>query len=263
MTGYIEVNGIKMYYERYGKGDPLILISGLGGDSAYWHVNIRDLEQNYEVILFDNRGVGKTDISDSAYSISLLADDTAALIKALALPPVHVLGISMGGVIARSLVTRYPALVKKLILVATFPVINQRARLFFDAVLSVGESGATDTQRIDLMVPLFFSETFLANPANAGHLGKDKNIPSKQSFYGWKKQYSALRGFDDREEIKNIKAPTLIMAGDEDYIAPVEDARLLNKLIPGSCAITVYGSGHLVNLEYPGDFSKAVKEFLN
>lgn len=118
-SGILPVNGINLYYESHGKGEPLLLIEGLGYSSWMWYRQIPEFAKKYRVIAFDNRGVGLTDKPDSEYTIELMADDAASLLLSLGIESAHVLGVSMGGYIAQSLATRHPDKVKSLILACT------------------------------------------------------------------------------------------------------------------------------------------------
>jgi len=103
----VKVNDIQVYYEVKGKGYPLVMINGLGGnlDSwEYYHPLVEGLSREFKLLMFDNRGAGRTDISDREYTIRLFADDTAGLMNALGISKAHILGISMGGMIAQELV---------------------------------------------------------------------------------------------------------------------------------------------------------------
>ena len=113
------VNGVKLYYEIHGTGEPLLLIEGLGYASWSWFRQIEVLSDSYGVVCFDNRGVGKSDKPDIPYSIELMADDVARLLESLSIEKAHILGVSMGGYIAQKLAINYPQKVKSLVLGCT------------------------------------------------------------------------------------------------------------------------------------------------
>lgn len=117
--GLIKVNGIDMYYEIHGSGEPLVLIEGLGYATWMWYEQIEVLSKHFKVIVFDNRGVGKTEMPDEEYTIELFAADTAELLDALEIKKAHILGVSMGGYVAQEFALRYPEYVDKLILCST------------------------------------------------------------------------------------------------------------------------------------------------
>ena len=111
----VRVGDINMYYEIHGKGEPLLLIMGLGSDLTSWIFQIPEFSKKYRVIAFDNRGVGRSDAPDVPYSTAMMADDTTGLLDALGIERAHILGLSMGGFIAQELALKYPQRVKSLI----------------------------------------------------------------------------------------------------------------------------------------------------
>lgn len=117
-----------MYYEVYGNGEPLVLIHGLGLASSRWENQIPVFSQKYQVIVFDNRGVKQTDAPNSPYSTEEMADDTVALLQALNITKAHILGFSMGGMIAQYIAIKYPEIVNSLILISTASKYLARAK---------------------------------------------------------------------------------------------------------------------------------------
>ena len=107
------IGDIDMYYEVHGTGEPLVLLHGLSLDSSVWIKQVSALSQKYQVIIFDNRGVGQTDDPHNNYSTEMMADDTATLMKFLNVAEAHILGFSMGGMIAQTIALEYPELAKK------------------------------------------------------------------------------------------------------------------------------------------------------
>ena len=116
----VKVGDINMYYEVHGKGEPLVMIRGLGGSLDVFHLMIPIYSPEYRMILFDNRGAGKTDAPDIPYTTSMMADDLAGLLTALHIDSAHIWGASMGGMIAQHLALRYPDKVKSLVLICTY-----------------------------------------------------------------------------------------------------------------------------------------------
>jgi len=112
-------NGINLYYEVYGQGEPLLLIMGLSLNSKSWFRTLPALSEHYQVIIFDNRGVGLSDKPNTPYSIELMAEDARAVLDAAGVETAHVYGISMGGMIAQKLAIKYPERIRSLILGCT------------------------------------------------------------------------------------------------------------------------------------------------
>lgn len=257
-----QINGISMYYEVHGTGEPLILISGLGSDHTFWQDSIPCLAAHFQVIVFDTRGIGQTDAPDDAYSIALFADDLAGLMDALSLKKANVLGLSMGGAIAQAFAAKHPDRVTKLILASTFAVVNTQFRLFLDAVLSVYENGDSPRQIFALIVPWLFSARFLDDPKNAAYLVYDQTNPNQQPMYAWRAQYLALRQYAGLPALNSIQVPTLVLVGEQDRLAHVEDAELLATNIRNSRLKIIPHSGHLVNYEQPDLFHEHTLSFL-
>jgi len=117
----VKVDDIQIYYEVKGEGFPLVMITGLGGNLEGWDPRlVEGLSKDFKLVMFDNRGAGRTGISNREYTIRLFADDTAGLMNTLGISKAHILGISMGGMIAQELVLNYPEKVSKLVLCSTY-----------------------------------------------------------------------------------------------------------------------------------------------
>ena len=115
--GFIDQNGVKIYYETHGSGDPLILIEGLAQQVSMWKYQIKGLKNLFKLITFDIRGSGKSDKPQSGYSLDLFVEDTKAIIDQLNLEKPNILGVSLGGFIAQTFTVKYENLINKLILV--------------------------------------------------------------------------------------------------------------------------------------------------
>jgi pimeloyl-ACP methyl ester carboxylesterase len=256
-------NNINIYYEIYGKGQPLILISGLGGDRTFWQASIGPLSGKFQVIIFDTRGIGRTDAPEEPYSMEMFADDLAGLLDALQIPQANILGFSMGGQIALQFALKYAERVGKLIIAAPCAKLNTQIRLYVDAVLDVYEGGISAKQMFELIAPWLFSNNFLSVPGNEAYLQYDENDPEQQPLYAWRNQYLAQRAFDITHCLKDIKAAPLIITGELDVFAQMSDAKTLHEGLPSSRLEVIPGAGHLFNFEQPEMFHDAVINYLN
>jgi 3-oxoadipate enol-lactonase len=257
----ITANGISMYYEVHGQGIPLVLISGLGGDHTFWDTSIEIFSASFKVIVFDTRGIGKTATPEEPYTMDIFAEDLAGLMTALQIEKAHILGFSMGGVIAQTFAVKYPDKVLKLILAATFPVMNIQPRLFLDAVATVYERGITTEQMFKLILPWLFAPSFLDNPNNTAFLQFNEDEVDGQPLHAWINQYTALKNANTISCLHRINCPVLIISADQDRLAHLEDGRALVKHIPDSILNIINDSGHLINFEQPEIFHQSVLTF--
>lgn len=256
-------NGIKVFYEIHGRGTPLILISGLGGDHYFWQSSLTTLSEKFQVITFDTRGIGQTDAPEEPYSMELFVADLLALMDNLGIDKAQLLGFSMGGNIALSFALQHPERVHKLIIAASHAKMSAQIRLFVDAVLGVYEGGISTRQMFELIAPWLFSNSFLSKPEHAAFLEYDENEPFPQPLYAWKNQYLAQREYNVVDRLAEIKLPTLILAADQDPFASLEDARILQEGIGESTLNIIPQSGHLMNYEQPELFHQCILEFLS
>lgn len=269
------VGDIELYYEEHGQGDPLLLIMGFATDSTGWALQTPAFSPRYRTILFDNRGVGRSDKPAGPYTIHQMADDAAGLLDVLGIARSHVVGLSMGGMIAQELVLRHPERVDRLVLAATYPEPDEeieRTRTF-----TLGQMGgsitATGEVRVDLsamnplalfqhLLPLVFSPEFIASdlaklmPLFAGGLQYGFSM---EAILG---QMEALMGHKATDRLHRIAAPTLVLAGDADRLIPPANSDILAANIPGARLVKIPGGTHGFNIEHVDAFNQAVLEFL-
>src|SRR5262245_34948349 len=124
----VTVGDVELYYEEHGSGEPLLLIMGLAADSMAWMFQLPAFSERYRTIVFDNRGVGRSAKPAGPYTIAGMADDAAGLLAALGVERTHVVGVSMGGMIAQELALRHPQRVRGLVLACTFPEPDEEVR---------------------------------------------------------------------------------------------------------------------------------------
>ncbi len=223
----IKVNDIDMYYEIHGAGEPLVLIAGLNSDHMLYRGILSQLAANYQVVVFDNRGVGQTSKPDIPYSIEMMADDTAGLLDVLDITDAHILGTSMGGRIAVALALRHSRLVKSLILVSTVMTMK----------------GVPRRRLLPLMLRM-------------------PMIRGSHPYYVVVRQMAASRAFDCMDRLGEIQVPTLILHGKQDKSVPYPLVEAMHHGIKGSEMITFNG-GHLFFLMRPQQFIAAIEDFLN
>jgi pimeloyl-ACP methyl ester carboxylesterase len=269
------IRDVELYYEEHGSGSPLLCIMGFATDSSGWLLQVPEFAKRHRTIVFDNRGVGRSTKPTGAYTIHEMADDAAGLLDHLDVDQAHVLGLSMGGMIAQELVLRHPHRVRRLVLAATFPepdvaTEEQRKILFTQMGGSITEAGE---MRIDFtamnpmlffqnMLPLVFSPAFIQN-----ELPKLVQLFSGSLQYGFSieailGQMQAIMAHKATDRLAQIAAPTLVLTGDADRLISPANSDVLAKRIPGAKLVQVPGGTHGFNFEKPDVFNRTVLDFL-
>jgi 3-oxoadipate enol-lactonase len=270
-----KVDAIELYYEDHGSGDALLLIMGLAADSMAWLFQVPELSKHYRTITFDNRGVGRSSKPPGPYTISQMADDTAGLLDVLGISRAHVVGVSMGGMIAQELALRHPQRVRGLVLACTYPEPDadiERQRQFsveqLGGKVTAGGDIQVDLKALDPMaffqqlLPLAFNQAFIENelpklmPLFAGALQYGFSM---EAILG---QVAAVMTHKATDRLHQIKSPTLVMTGDADRLVPPANSELLAKHIPGARLVKIAGGSHGFNFETPEVFNREVLNFL-
>ncbi|MFN8544876.1 MAG: alpha/beta fold hydrolase [Candidatus Binatia bacterium] len=271
----VRVGDVDLYYEEHGSGDPLLLIMGFATDSTGWLLQTPDFARHYRTIVFDNRGVGRSAKPPGPYTIHQMADDAAGLLSALGIERAHVLGISMGGMIAQELALRHPGRIRALVLACTYPEPDadvERTREFTLTQLG-GSVSATGEAKIDLSAldPLTFFQHLLPLVFNPEFL--ERELPRLMPLfsgvltYGFSMeailgQLSAVMGHKATDRLHQITAPTLVLTGDADRLIPPANSDVIARHIPGARLVTFSGGSHAFNLEMPNAFNREVLDFL-
>ncbi len=254
-----------LYYEVQGEGFPLVMIIGLSGNIDWWAPEpITTLARHFKVITFDNRGAGRSADPGFAFTIKTLADDTVGLMNALNIPKAHVLGISMGGMIAQELVLNYPDKVEKLVLCSTnagggkqVPPSQQVL-----AKLTADTSSMSPEDQIQLVVSLIFTEDYIKQHPEDIEMFVQQLIkaPIKPSSY--KLQLQAVLQFNAGRRLKTVTKPILVVHGKKDILIPPENGSIIASLIPGAKLVLFDESGHAVFSPEPAKVNQAILAFL-
>jgi 3-oxoadipate enol-lactonase len=263
-----KVNGVEIYYEVHGEGYPLIMIQGYSGSSEDWNQvepRAADLAKHYKVILIDSRGTGRSSAPPGEYSIKDMADDTAALLEYLHLPKAHVLGTSMGGMIAQEIALNYPEKVGGLILLYTGPgghlldLPGQRENMAKLAWVYSPPEGVTGEDVQNEILRIAYYKDYLTK--NIDRIKASKYVyPTPASTL--EKQYRAILEFDTTRRLGQIQAKTLIMHGEDDILIFPEAARFLAMNIRGSELHMFKETGHALSEERWREIRPIILNFL-
>lgn len=249
-----------LYYEVAGKGEPLVLVPGFMDSHLSWQDIFRELSKNHRVVLFDNRGAGQSEVSPPPYTSELLVKDLHLLVQYLGFDKAHYLGHSMGGQIILQLALHHPENVKSIILANTSPKLTTVARWAIEEMGYLLKENVSLERLFRAMAPWFFSSNFLERVEENKMLLTD--IQHCPSYKGYQGQFAALTSFDLTDKLKNIQAPTLIIASDQDLITPLAHSEYLTHHLPNTEMALIHDSGHNAFYEQPELFCQIVNNYL-
>jgi pimeloyl-ACP methyl ester carboxylesterase len=249
----VKVNDIQMYYDVKGKGFPLLMIMDLGNNLELWNPRlIEGLSKNFKLVLFDNRGAGRTDISDREYTMRLFADDAAGLMNTLGIGRAHVLGLSMGGMIAQELVLNHAEKVSKVVLCSTSSQWSGGSK-FVQASRNLPETPSAVPSTMSLeelsnysrtLLALVCTEDFIESNLDFVEFFAQKTLMYPTSKTAYSRQLNAQRKFNDYERLRLIEAPTLVLHGRKDVLIHPENAAILARAIPNAQLVYFEKSAH-------------------
>jgi pimeloyl-ACP methyl ester carboxylesterase len=257
----IHAGELEPWAERRGQGTDVLLIAGLGDPAEAWQPQLNDLADRYRLTAFDNRGVGRTPLPDRPLTAATMADDAAALLRALEVPAAHVAGFSMGSAIAQELALRHPELVRSLVLVSTYarPDALLRSQLSFWRWLTQ----AAPSQRA--FFEAFFSWVYTPRAHADGTVEQIVEealaFPHQQSVEAFQAQVDACLAHDTADRLSQIVAPTLVLAGEFDTILPPRFGRSVAEAIPNARFDVLPGEAHQPFQEVPDEFNARVDSF--
>ena len=265
-SGTVQANGQQLYYEIHGDGPPLVLVMGIGYDSSLWTLaQVPALSTQFRVVLVDNRDAGRSSKASHPYRIADMADDVAGLLDALGIAQSHLLGLSMGGMIALEFALRHADRLDRLVLTGTGAA---PARAAVDPIRIwswVKANDATGEVFGGQQFVSLFSTSFLRNHQavrDTADLLASNPYPMTPQAY--QRQADAYGQFDALDRLGAITAPTLVVVGEQDLLTPPWIAREVAAAIPGARFEVIRGDGtsHVVPIERPDDFNRLVSAFL-
>jgi len=258
----VEVNGIEINYCLEGGGaHTVVLVSGLADEIGMWDMQMPGLlAAGYRVLRFDNRGVGATSKPAGPYSTAMFAADTKALVDSLGISEFHLVGVSMGGMIAQEYALRHGPDLRSLTLACTYaapgPFCSRMYAMWADLAPVMGVPFVMrDVALWGFTLPFF-------NDRQAELAGFEEAMRfMNQPTPAYLAQLAAIQAHDTRSKLSTISVPTLVLAGADDILIPVSLSRELADGIPGATWATCPG-GHMCVWEYPEDFTSALVDFV-
>jgi pimeloyl-ACP methyl ester carboxylesterase len=257
----VRAGDVELDYERSGSGEPLLLIMGMSGTSLHWSEPFLDLlREDFDVIVYDHRGVGASTHLDGPVTIAQMAGDAAALLRALDVDAAHVMGISMGGMIAQELALSEPQLLRTLTLGCTYCGGPGSALASPEVMQRLSEAMMSGDRAVALRVgwEVNVSPTMAADEDAAAEfiaIGEQRAVAVPVVLA----QLQAVSGHDTSARLAELRAPTLVIHGTEDQLLPVQNGRLIASLIPGAELEIYDGVGHLFFWERPQRSAELVR----
>ena len=257
------VNGVELFYEIEGSGPPLLLIAGLGANSAAWATVKPLLTARFTCITFDNRGTGRSAVPPGPYTIDEMADDTAVLIAHLGLGPVLTVGWSLGGSVLQALLIRNGDLVRKAVILSGFPSYTEMQHGWLDCLIALRRSEVPAAAQAMFGMAWGFTAKMLSDHAvvaAAAALGDAAPYPT--GVAGFEAQAHGLRAYDSRPLLPAVTTPTLVLVGAEDVLTPVSQSVEMAALIPGARLQVLPRGSHGMVIEYTPETVAAIVAFL-
>lgn len=253
---------IELYYEKAGDGAPLVLIAGLASDSASWGPVAPALAQRFGLVMPDNRGSGRTKYGAKPFTIAEVADDVAGLLTQLGIERAHVLGHSMGGMIAATFAARHPQRIDKLVLAGSSAKRSPRAGAVMADLAALRQTNASPELRFRLFYHWLFAPKFFEDPeAVAAAARASATYPYAPTDEMSLHQGMAAATFD-AGVLKDIRAETLTLSGALDLLSSPEDAAASLGVIANSRQTILDGAAHSLHWDQPDAFVAVVSDFL-
>jgi pimeloyl-ACP methyl ester carboxylesterase len=257
---FAKVNGVKIYYEVHGEGEPVIFGNGVFSNTLGWVYQHPVISKHYQVILYDMRGQGQSEKPESPYSFDIHAEDQKALLDHLNVSEVHHVGISYGAELGLVFALKYPEMLKSLVCCSAVSYIGPQ--LYIMAQLWRHVCILADPELFyNATVPLNFAETFIKEQQSL--LEKAKLRYTQLEYPALVRLMDAFLELDISDELSKISTPTCVITGEKDILKPADPySTLIHDNLPNSEMVVIPDAGHAVTFEKPEEFNSIVLEFL-
>ena len=260
-----EFQNFKMHYEVHGQGEPVILIMGITAPGHVWEAHREVWETSFQCITADNRGVGESDQPEGDYTSEMMADDYAQLITHLGFEKAHIVGCSMGSIIAQQLALRHPEKVKSLVLMCSWARCDAYAKSTFEHMKQC-KANLKPAAFMEWIQLLIFDKRSWDDPefyASMLESRQDAEVdPNPQPLHGLEGQAAACINHNTLDQLGKLTTPTLLIGGENDIFTPRWMAEELHTAIPQSELHLYPSSGHAFHWENLEDFNQRVTTFI-
>ncbi len=256
---YANSSGVKIWWEEQGRGEPVLAIMGLSFPLQMWYRTAPALARKFRVILMDNRGVGLSDVPRGPYLISRMAADAAAVLDAAGVRSAHVVGASMGGMIAQELALRYPNRVRSLLLGCTWcggvHAVRPNLRLF--PMRTYHQLSAEG--KVRALIPMIYTPDTPAERIEEDIQMRLVRLPTPKGYHN---QLMGTLVWHSWSRLPQLKIPVKIVHGEQDRLIPVANAHILASRIPDVRTFIIPGAGHVFTTDQPEIANREALNFL-
>ena len=253
----VTVNGLRLNYEFDGQGPLVLLLHPVGLDLTWWEPQVEALRPEFQVLRMDFRGHGKSAIAPPPYTLAEFAADAHALLATLRIGSAHIIGLSLGGMVAQVLALEYPTEVRSLILSNTLCTLPAQARQAMRARGEVAEQGGMAAV-LEPTLERWFTRGFLDSSLTA----RCRHRLLAQDVGALASTWRAIADLDTLPRLGEVHVPTLVTTGDADVSTPVAAAQLIADSIPGAILKVIPRAPHMAPYERPELFNPLILQFL-
>jgi pimeloyl-ACP methyl ester carboxylesterase len=261
MGDYVRAGDLDTWTEQVGEGPDVLLIGGLGDTVESWQFQLDGLADRYRLTAFDNRGAGRTAMPEGPVSAAVMADDAAAVLRALDVPSAHVAGFSMGSAIAQELAIRHPELIRSLVLNSTYARPDALFRSQLDFWRWLPEVAPSERAFFEAFFTWVYTPRAHADGSVSEIIEEALNFSHGQSAKAFQAQVDVCRGHDTADRLSRIGVPTLVLAGEFDVILPPRFGHAVADAIPGARFEILAGEAHQPFQEVPDEWNARVDAF--
>lgn len=257
------INGVELAYDLQGVGEPLVMIHGAQGDRSMFSGFVPGFASRFRVLTFDQRGSGQSEKPDMEYSIAMIADDTAALMDHVGFTSAHIVGVSMGGMIAQEFALRHPQRTRSLVLGCTTPGGPKAVRLGGDALTKAYSTQPISAEeRGTALAEAAFTKGYIEQHPEiiTAMIEARRQRPLDPVALGHRMK--AAYAHDAYDRLPQIQCPTLVITGKDDVLISWENSRSLAERIPGAQLVLLAPAGHCFWMEQPEQSRDAILGFL-
>jgi len=259
---HVEVKGVRFHVEEYGAGPPVLLIMGLGASTETWAAQRDAFAARHRVIAFDNRGAGRSETPPPPWTVPAMAGDAIGILDALGIARAHVVGVSMGGMIAQEMAIDHPERIDRLVVAMSFARPDPVRRVFLLHRRWARLAGADARAESTANLPWLLSPRLLNDPVRLQGMLEAVSVMPFMAAEAYACQVDAILEHRTLERLGRVRAPTLVLAAAEDVLTPPFLSEEIAAAIPGARLVVLLRGNHGALVEYPEDFNQTVLGWL-